>query len=75
MDLGTGHMAYTVAAQDARRAAPEREHRRVAAERAAELAADVAAADGSTAVTPVEPRRLRGFPVFSLFRSHRATAQ
>jgi arylamine N-acetyltransferase len=71
MDLGTGHMAYTVAAQDARRAAPEREHRRVAAE----LAADVAAADGSTAVTPVQPRRLRGFPVFSLLRSHRATAQ
>jgi hypothetical protein len=75
MDLGTGHMAYTVAAQDARRAAQEREHRRVAAERAAELAAGVSGLDGSTAVAPAEPRRSRGFSVFPLFRSHRATAQ
>jgi hypothetical protein len=75
MDLGTGHMAYTVAAQDARRAAQEREYRRVAKERAAGLAEGLAGVEGGEAVAPTEARRSRGFLAFPLFRSHRATAQ
>ena len=72
MDLSTGHMAYTVHSQDARRAEQEREFRRVAKERAAELAATQ---DGSAPVAPVAPKRSRRFPALPLFGGHRAAAQ
>jgi hypothetical protein len=64
MDLSTGHMAYSVHAQDARRAAQELEHRRIAKERAE--------AHGEA---PSPARAPRSPFVFPLFRSHRATAQ
>ena len=47
MDLSTGHMAYTVHTQDARRAEQQREFRRVAEERAVELAASERASRSS----------------------------
>jgi hypothetical protein len=72
MDLSTGHMAYTVHTQDARRAEQQREFRRVAEERAVELAASEG---GSMTAAPVSAKSPRRFPVFPLFGGHRATAQ
>jgi hypothetical protein len=68
MDLSTGHAAYTLHAQEAQRSARALEHRRVANERAAELATSAASAG---APIPVRHRR---FFVFSLL-GHRASAQ
>jgi hypothetical protein len=73
MDLSTGHMAYTVHTQDARRAEQERERRRVVLERAAELAATQA--DAPIVVESARPGRRHGLSFAALLRGHRATAQ
>ncbi|HEY4269377.1 MAG TPA: hypothetical protein VGM94_14435 [Galbitalea sp.] len=72
MDLSTGHMAYTIHAQDARRADQEREYRRRAKERAAGLPA---APDEGAAEVAAQPQRRHGAFASSLFRRHRAAAQ
>ena len=71
MDLYTANAAQTLHAQNAQRAARELEYRRIAKERAIELAASQASAG---VVVAARPRRLQGLIASLFLRAHRATA-
>ena len=65
MDLGTGHAAYTLHAQEAQRAEREREYRRIAKERAVLQQAEL----------PVRPQRQHRFHFGTMFRGRIRSAQ
>lgn len=71
MDLYNGNAAYSLHAQEARRAEQALEHRRIASERAAERAAELA---GTRVVTARRPQRQHVFGFFALLRGRTRSA-
>jgi hypothetical protein len=67
MDLYNANAAYSLHAQDARRAEQALERRRIASERAAELA-------GTRVVTARRPQRQHVFGLFGLLRGRTRSA-